>query len=64
VIDPAVGIVLRKKVGDAVREGEILADVHSADAERAEAAAARVGAAYSIVRSRAPRRPLIHEVVG
>lgn len=64
VIDPAVGVVLRKKVGDAVREGEAMADVHAADPGRAEAVAARVGAAYSIVRSRAPRRPLIHEVVG
>jgi pyrimidine-nucleoside phosphorylase len=64
LIDPAVGIVLRKKVGDAVREGEVMADVHAADTERAEAVAGRVGAAYSIVRSRAPRRPLIHEVIG
>lgn len=64
VIDPAVGVVLRKKVGDPVREGEVLADVHASDTGRAESVAVRVGAAYSIVRSRAPRRPLIHEVVG
>lgn len=29
VIDPAVGIVLRKKVGDYVKEGESLAEIHT-----------------------------------
>jgi len=63
VIDPAAGVVLRKKVGDAVRQGETLAEVHAADAARAEAAVARVVAAYTIAARRPPRRPLIHEVL-
>ncbi|MBI2972198.1 MAG: pyrimidine-nucleoside phosphorylase [Armatimonadetes bacterium] len=63
VIDPAVGIVLRKKVRDAVREGEVLAAVHAADRRRAGEAVARVQAAYAIGRSAPPAGTLIHEIV-
>ncbi len=45
-IDHAVGIVCRKKRGDAVEEGEPLAEVHAHDAEAAADAADRVRAAY------------------
>ena len=37
-IDPAVGIMLRKKLGDAVHEGESLAEIHANDAEKGRAA--------------------------
>ncbi|MBI2247923.1 MAG: pyrimidine-nucleoside phosphorylase [Armatimonadetes bacterium] len=63
VIDPAVGIVLRKKVRDAVSEGEVLAAVHAADRRRAGEAVARVQAAYAIGRSAPPAGTLIHEIV-
>ena len=45
-IDHAVGIVCKKKRGDAVEEGEPLAEVHAHDAEAAADAAERVRAAY------------------
>ena len=38
-IDPAVGVVLRKKCGDRVEIGETLAEIHAPDAERAGEAA-------------------------
>ena len=41
-IDPAVGIVLERKIGDAVRRGELLATIDENDATRGETAAARV----------------------
>jgi thymidine phosphorylase len=47
-IDPAVGVVLHKKVGDAVAKGESLATVHFNDATHAEEAAAMVRSAMRI----------------
>ena len=38
-IDPAVGLVMRKKVGQAVTEGECLAVIHGSSEEKARAAA-------------------------
>src|SRR5438876_6434733 len=62
-IDPAVGIVLARKVGDAVRPGEPLADVHASDRMSAERAGRQIQAAYRIgARASAPR-PLVHEVI-
>ena len=62
-IDPAVGIALRKKVGDAVQQGEPLADLHLRDRGQAGPGASRVAGAYTIA-SRAPSgRALIHEVI-
>lgn len=63
VIDPAVGIVLRRKVGDPVERGEVLAEVHASDRAGAEQAARGVRTAYRIATSSPPPRPLIHEMV-
>jgi len=62
-IDPAVGVVLVRKVGDPVRAGEPLADVHAPDRARAAEAGRRIQAAYRIA-ARAPApRPLIQGVI-
>ncbi|MDQ7842912.1 MAG: pyrimidine-nucleoside phosphorylase [Armatimonadota bacterium] len=63
VIDPTVGIVLRKKVGDPVRPGEPLAEIHAGTAARAGGVLEAVQRAYTIAAERPPRRPLVHEVV-
>ena len=47
-VDHAVGIVCRKKRGDAVEEGEPLAELHAADEAAAAAVADGVLAAYDI----------------
>jgi thymidine phosphorylase len=47
-IDHAVGVVCRKKRGDAVEEGEPLAEIHAADERTAAEAAAEVLAAYEL----------------
>jgi pyrimidine-nucleoside phosphorylase len=62
-IDPRVGVVLRRKVGDPVRPGEPIAEVHAATAEEADRAVTEVQAAYTIAARRPPRRPLVHEVI-
>jgi pyrimidine-nucleoside phosphorylase/thymidine phosphorylase len=61
-VDPAVGIVVRRKVGDRVERGEPLCTIHHG--ERGEApgrVAARVAAAYRIGPEAPPRRPLVLE---
>ncbi|HEX3354987.1 MAG TPA: thymidine phosphorylase [Terriglobales bacterium] len=64
VIDPAVGLVLHKKVGDPVREGEPLCTIHYNSAARLDDARALLQQAYRIAQ-RPPlnRRPLIHRVI-
>ena len=56
VIDPAVGLVLKKKVGDAVRAGEPLAVIHAATETAAKQAAAELSACFSIT-DKAPEKP-------
>ena len=64
VIDPAVGLVLHKKVGDSVRQGEPLCIIHYNSDSRLAEAKALLGRAYSISEE-APekQRPLIHRVI-
>jgi pyrimidine-nucleoside phosphorylase len=63
-VDPAVGIVLHKKVGDAVSVGEPLATIHYNSESRAMNARQMLDASYRINDS-PPRepRPLIHQVI-
>jgi pyrimidine-nucleoside phosphorylase len=63
-VDPAVGIVLHKKVGDRVAAGEAIATIHY----NAEAQAARarqlIEASCAIAGGAPAKRPLIHRVIG
>jgi len=63
-VDPSVGIVLHKKVGDAVSAGEPFATIHYNSQSRAENAGQWLEQSYQIADS-APRekRPLIHRVI-
>jgi len=62
-IDPAVGIVLKKKVRESVAKGDPLAQIHAGDTGGADQALALVQAAYTIGRTTPRTRPLIHEVI-
>lgn len=64
-IDPAVGIVLHKKVGDAVARGESIATIHYNAEARAARAKQLIEQSYQISNA-APgkKRPLIHRVIG
>jgi pyrimidine-nucleoside phosphorylase/thymidine phosphorylase len=64
-VDPAVGIVLHKKVGDRVDIGEPLATIYY-NAEARAALARQLTEASFAVTATAPatRRPLIHRVIG
>jgi pyrimidine-nucleoside phosphorylase/thymidine phosphorylase len=64
-VDPAVGIVLHKKVGDAVSAGEPLATIHSNAEERLARAQQLLVESYQITdKPVSEKRPLIHRVIG
>jgi pyrimidine-nucleoside phosphorylase len=64
VIDPAVGLVLHKKVGDPVRKGEAFCTVHYNSDARLNTAQVLLQQAYRIAeKPPAVRRPLIHRVI-
>jgi len=64
-VDPAVGIILHKKVGDHVQKGEPLATVHYNASASAGRAQQLIAESYTF--SETPpvkKRPLIHRVIG
>jgi len=64
-VDPAVGIVLHKKVGDAVSAGEALATIHYNAETRGARARQLLEESVRIADSPAHvKRPLIHRVIG
>lgn len=62
-VDPAVGVVLHRKVGSRVEAGEALATLHGAGRGEAEAATL-VREAYVLAAERTAPGPLVHAVVG
>ncbi len=58
-IDHAVGVVCRRKRGDAVATGDVLAEIHARDETTAGEAAAEVVAAYEIGAERPPDRRIV-----
>jgi thymidine phosphorylase len=62
-IDPAVGLVLHKKVGDLVIQGEALLTVHVNDRQRLDEAMALLRAAIKLGAEAPPRQPLIQAVL-
>lgn len=65
VIDLAAGLTLRKKIGDPVEVGEVLAVLHlnTPYESRLEEASSKVREAYGISEDKVPRRPLVFALV-
>ena len=61
VIDPAVGFVLHKKVGDAVKSGEPLLTIHYNDGAKLSEVTARVTKAWHVGDAAPAKRPLVLE---
>ena len=59
-IDPAVGIVLRAKIGDRIEAGEPIGEIHARDGDAAADAAARVNAAFVLGEGEVTPPPLVH----
>jgi len=62
-VDPAVGVTLKKKVGDAVAVGETLAVLHVNSAENLLEAERRMSGAFVIGARRPAAPPLIYDVI-
>jgi len=63
-IDPAVGLELLRKVGEAVGRGEPMAVLHHRDERGLDEARRRVERAYRIAEQAPPKRPLIFDELG
>ncbi len=63
-IDPAVGVVLHKKVGNRVKAGDVLATLHINNPENLATARQLVAGAFTLSPSTPGVRKLIHGVVG
>jgi pyrimidine-nucleoside phosphorylase len=63
-IDPAVGIVVRPKIGDVLGAGQRIGEVHARRPDEAEAAAARVLAALTVGEEPVEPPPLVHGWLG
>ena len=59
-IDPAVGIVVRPKIGDRLEAGEPIGEVHARDEAAAEEASHRVLASFTLIDGAAEAPPLVH----
>jgi pyrimidine-nucleoside phosphorylase len=63
-VDPAVGIVLHKKVGDRVAAGESLATIYYNSEAKAARAVQLIEASCEIADTAPAKRPLIHRIIG
>jgi pyrimidine-nucleoside phosphorylase len=63
-VDPAVGIVLHKKVGDRVDAGESLATIYYNDESKAQRARSLIEQSCEIGVAAPANRPLVHRVIG
>ena len=63
VIDPAVGLILRKKVGDPVKPGDTLAEIHGNSAAKIKMAEEHFRKHYHITKERPEKRPMIYDVL-
>jgi pyrimidine-nucleoside phosphorylase/thymidine phosphorylase len=63
LVDPAVGIVLHRKVRDHVASNELLCTVHYNSKEKFESARALLDASFEVGADKPAPRPLIHRVI-
>jgi len=62
-IDPAAGLIVNKKIGETVKKGEILAEMHTNDPAALERVEELVYRAYGIGRQKATPLPLVLEII-
>ncbi len=63
VIDASAGLLLKKKTGDAVEKGDVLAVLYAGDREKLQQGIPEAAGAFSISSDKPEPRPLIHRVL-
>lgn len=63
IIDPAVGLVMHKRMGDYVAANEPIATMYVNDESRLEAAIATLRGAIELGREKPPAAPMVHGIV-
>jgi len=63
VIDPTVGFIAERKIGDQVKTGDVIGVVYCSDSANAEEAVRRIGAAYQIGDEPPANDELVKEVI-
>jgi len=64
MIDQAVGIIVKVKVGDAVDKGQVLFEVHANDPRKLQQAKERLKNAVKIVNEPVEKPPYFYGVIG
>lgn len=62
-IDLSVGIILKKKIGDTVKAGEVLAVIYGRDAAKIAQAEAKIQNAYEIKQEKKEKEPVIRKYI-
>ena len=62
-IDPKAGIMLKKKVGDSIAAGEVVANVYTDKKDVLEQAIHRIEKAFTVATEPSAQQPLIHAMV-
>ncbi|MFN2548494.1 MAG: thymidine phosphorylase, partial [Myxococcales bacterium] len=60
-VDHAAGLILHKRLGDEVREGDVIAELHAATESRLDAGELRLRSAARIGDAPPQRKPLVLE---
>ena len=63
VIDPSVGFVMEKRIGDFIRKGDVVCILHARDEASAQAAEDRIAAALTLSPCPAPKARLLYALV-
>lgn len=63
VIDPGVGIIIKKKTGDTVRKGETIAILYGNDSEKIKVATERLYGAYTFSKTHVDAPKMIYDIV-
>ncbi len=63
VIDPAVGIILKKRVGDAVMQGESIATLYANDTKRLNDVISLTKSAFSFSDIPVTPSPIVHDII-
>ena len=63
VIDPGVGIIIKKKTGDSVKKGETIATLYGNDPEKIKVASERLYGAYTFSKTHVDAPKMIYDIV-